>query len=280
MNWLVALQHRARLRQPDAPSVIVSNTPTAVFIDDNNSDFFDNADLLESGRRHRVQMSASSRRVALLRTSNRMLALFVVLMTVLVLTGAVAWWLHSPSSSSLGAGAAWWQRFFAEHTFAPSVAVAVAASDDSFSSIPRFPAATVDVAANPWHDTLPAGMCENTKQGRLLVTDEHGYVCATSDLDLSRPGCCLPPVQTGFERFSCETCDPHLGCCQTYEFCVSCCLGSENRAPVDALRRVAGDTSRRAARLCRRVPHIVAQHHRHATVQRTQQALFRNCATQ
>jgi hypothetical protein len=274
MNWLVALQNRARLRQPESPInttvLIESNTinsnHTIININNNTTfiDDFDSVDLLESGRRR-------LRRAVTLRTSNRMLFLFVLLMSLLLVAGATAWWLHSPSSASLGSSAAWWQRFFAEHSIVVVAnSVAMATLSDSFAPSPSAPAAA---------PTLPANMCENTKQGRLLVTDEHGYVCATTDLDLTRPGCCLPPVQTGFERFSCETCDPHLGCCQTYEFCVSCCLGSENRAQwtrCDAWRATRAPS-------CASVPPCAAHRRsasRPAPVQGTQQTLFRNCATQ
>lgn len=194
MDWLLALQNRARLRQPAIDDAL---------------------DLMESaGRRARHSASLGP-------SLDRLLVVFVVLMTAFLFIGASAWWLHSPSSASLVASAAWWQRYFAAH---------VADSD-------VVPAAAGVSLTN----STASVQCENTKQGRFLVTDERGFVCATTALDASRPGCCLPPIDTGFERFSCETCDTSLGCCSTYEFCVACCLGPQNKAPVDALRRVAGD---------------------------------------
>ena len=62
--------------------------------------------------------------------------------------------------------------------------------------------------------------------------DEKGYICAR--YEVLPNGCCNIEVeQTAMvsssvpsstkTRFSCETCNPQ-GCCEIYEYCVSCCL--------------------------------------------------------
>lgn len=74
---------------------------------------------------------------------------------------------------------------------------------------------------------------EITFQGKVLIVDEHGVVCARHEL-LSN-GCCSreqkqpskaeETVVTAVlkERYSCKTCNAQ-GCCAIYEYCVSCCL--------------------------------------------------------
>ncbi|CAM0875000.1 unnamed protein product [Alopecurus aequalis] len=62
-------------------------------------------------------------------------------------------------------------------------------------------------------------MCRRTVQGRHLISDDNGYVCSALSVDpWSR---CCP--RTG-ERFSCQGCNLDLQCCNSYEYCVSCCL--------------------------------------------------------
>jgi hypothetical protein len=165
-------------------------------------------------------VSATRRLVALMAT--------FALLTLVSVSGAVVWWLHAPSSVAVDTGLVWWQRLFLEH-----------AEKASF--------------AHSAGDFEVPNSCTNTVQGRELVTDDQGFVCAASALDASRPGCCLPPAQTGFERFSCESCDAHVGCCTTYEFCVSCCLGPSNRAPIAALTQAhsAAQSLQVCAALCR-----------------------------
>ncbi|KAL2748356.1 SREBP regulating protein isoform X1 [Vespula maculifrons] len=75
--------------------------------------------------------------------------------------------------------------------------------------------------------------CRNSVQGKVLIVDEHGVVCARHEL-LSN-GCCSreqkqpskaeETVVTAVlkERYSCKTCNAQ-GCCAIYEYCVSCCL--------------------------------------------------------
>ncbi|KAJ4967671.1 hypothetical protein NE237_014372 [Protea cynaroides] len=61
--------------------------------------------------------------------------------------------------------------------------------------------------------------CRNTVQGRYLLSDDNGHVCDALSVDpWSR---CCPG--TG-EQFSCHGCNFVSLCCNSYEYCVSCCL--------------------------------------------------------
>ncbi|KAH9301845.1 hypothetical protein KI387_013428, partial [Taxus chinensis] len=61
--------------------------------------------------------------------------------------------------------------------------------------------------------------CKNTIQGRHFLADDHGYVCGVLSIN-PFSGCC---PQTS-EQFSCQGCNLSSQCCDSYEFCVSCCL--------------------------------------------------------
>ncbi|KAK0174655.1 hypothetical protein PV327_010405 [Microctonus hyperodae] len=73
--------------------------------------------------------------------------------------------------------------------------------------------------------------CRNSIQGKSLIVDERGYVCARQDV--LPMGCCKEHQDITSEnndktivkreRYSCETCNAQ-GCCAIYEYCVSCCL--------------------------------------------------------
>ncbi|KAL0382835.1 UNVERIFIED_CONTAM: hypothetical protein Scaly_0570800 [Sesamum calycinum] len=61
--------------------------------------------------------------------------------------------------------------------------------------------------------------CRTTVQGRFFLTDDNGHVCDAFSVDpLSR--CC--PGEG--DQFSCQGCNLVSQCCNSYEFCVSCCL--------------------------------------------------------
>lgn len=62
--------------------------------------------------------------------------------------------------------------------------------------------------------------CHNTIQGRKLVTDDSGSICARHDV--LRNGCCRS-TRT-IDRLSCGMCRTDVQCCRSYEYCVSCCL--------------------------------------------------------
>lgn len=61
--------------------------------------------------------------------------------------------------------------------------------------------------------------CNNTVQGRYLLSDSRGYVC--SNMEVSPATACCPE---GGEQYSCQGCNMVTQCCDSYEYCVSCCL--------------------------------------------------------
>ncbi|KAG7202109.1 hypothetical protein KM043_004778 [Ampulex compressa] len=74
--------------------------------------------------------------------------------------------------------------------------------------------------------------CRNSVQGKVLIVDERGVVCARREV--LPDGCCGPDQKhlaknendvrsMKLERYSCKTCNVQ-GCCSIYEYCVSCCL--------------------------------------------------------
>ncbi|XP_075290742.1 SREBP regulating gene protein isoform X2 [Opisthocomus hoazin] len=65
-----------------------------------------------------------------------------------------------------------------------------------------------------------SNQCRNSVQGKLLITDELGYICERKDLLVN--GCCNVNVPST-KLHSCDSCLPN-GCCSVYEYCVSCCL--------------------------------------------------------
>ncbi|XP_048333558.2 uncharacterized protein LOC107422037 [Ziziphus jujuba] len=66
---------------------------------------------------------------------------------------------------------------------------------------------------------LEKQFCRNTVQGRYLLSDDNGHVCDALSVDpVSR---CCP--EKG-DKFSCQGCDLLSQCCNSYEYCVSCCL--------------------------------------------------------
>ncbi|XP_053329268.1 SREBP regulating gene protein [Spea bombifrons] len=62
--------------------------------------------------------------------------------------------------------------------------------------------------------------CRNSVQGKMLITDDLGYVCERKELLAN--GCCNINIAST-RRYSCDSCLAN-GCCSVYEFCVSCCL--------------------------------------------------------
>nr|DAD25455.1 TPA_asm: hypothetical protein HUJ06_026919 [Nelumbo nucifera] len=77
----------------------------------------------------------------------------------------------------------------------------------------QFPARNFAISLQEKH------ICRTTVQGRYLLSDDNGHVCDALSVDpWSR---CCP--QTG-EKFSCQGCNHLSQCCNSYEFCVSCCL--------------------------------------------------------
>lgn len=69
-------------------------------------------------------------------------------------------------------------------------------------------------------------MCRNTVQGFATLVDDRGRTCARDELDYAT-GCCPNATDTAAQvpQYSCGGCDlSTVGCCSTYEQCVSCCL--------------------------------------------------------
>ncbi|XP_027166347.1 uncharacterized protein LOC113766344 [Coffea eugenioides] len=61
--------------------------------------------------------------------------------------------------------------------------------------------------------------CRTTVQGRYLLSDDNGHVCDALSVD-PKSRCC--PIRG--EQFSCHGCNLVSQCCNSYEYCVSCCL--------------------------------------------------------
>ncbi|WVZ86585.1 hypothetical protein U9M48_033340 [Paspalum notatum var. saurae] len=74
-------------------------------------------------------------------------------------------------------------------------------------------------------------ICRSTVQGRYLISDHNGYVC--SAFSINPWSHCCP--ETG-DRFSCQGCKLDLQCCNTYEYCVSCCLNPSKTKKEDVLK--------------------------------------------
>ncbi|KAG0529543.1 hypothetical protein BDA96_05G107600 [Sorghum bicolor] len=71
----------------------------------------------------------------------------------------------------------------------------------------------------------------STVQGRHLISDDNGYVC--SALSINPWSHCCP---TTGDRFSCQGCKLDLQCCNSYEYCVSCCLNPSKIKKEDVLK--------------------------------------------
>jgi hypothetical protein len=94
--------------------------------------------------------------------------------------------------------------------------------------------------------------CKNSFQGRHLISDSRGYTCARGDIHHTN-GCCNHFINDAMEKkvgqpnasdiddmlykedanqksitlmkqFDCSNCNLQVGCCQEYEYCISCCL--------------------------------------------------------
>ncbi|KAK1270052.1 hypothetical protein QJS04_geneDACA014171 [Acorus gramineus] len=74
-------------------------------------------------------------------------------------------------------------------------------------------------------------ICRTTVQGRYLLSDHNGYVCSARSID-PWSHCC---PKTG-EQFSCQGCNLPSQCCNSYEYCVSCCLNPSQTDKENALK--------------------------------------------
>ncbi|EFA82354.1 cGMP-specific phosphodiesterase [Heterostelium album PN500] len=100
--------------------------------------------------------------------------------------------------------------------------------------------------------------CRNTVQGTKFIADDQGFNCLRSEVD--KNGCCIVNNNNNnsnnnnstdnnnnnkinqynsdiFKRFSCYGCSNKFHCCNEYELCVSCCMGSDK---VPILEEVLG----------------------------------------
>ncbi|KAI9081770.1 hypothetical protein K1719_036032 [Acacia pycnantha] len=73
--------------------------------------------------------------------------------------------------------------------------------------------------------------CKTTVQGRYFLSDDNGYVCNALSVD-SQSRCC-PEIE---EKFPCHGCNLLSRCCNSYEYCVSCCLNPARTNKEDALK--------------------------------------------
>lgn len=76
------------------------------------------------------------------------------------------------------------------------------------------------VQFNLGNSSHPSNQCRNSVQGKEFLTDELGYVCERKNLLAN--GCCDVKVPST-KQYCCEGCLVS-GCCEVYEYCVSCCL--------------------------------------------------------
>ncbi|KAI5716162.1 hypothetical protein M8J76_001920 [Diaphorina citri] len=67
-----------------------------------------------------------------------------------------------------------------------------------------------------WHDENrnDTATCRNSVQGKLIIADDRGYVCARDLVQSS--GCCTTTLES--PQYPCDTCNTE-GCCVTYEYC-------------------------------------------------------------
>ncbi|KAJ7309626.1 hypothetical protein JRQ81_007680 [Phrynocephalus forsythii] len=86
------------------------------------------------------------------------------------------------------------------------------------------------------NNSQPSNQCRNSVQGKLLITDELGYICERKAVLTN--GCCNVEAP-GTKQHSCDSCLPS-GCCSVYEACVSCCLQPNKKQLLeDFLKRAA-----------------------------------------
>lgn len=80
--------------------------------------------------------------------------------------------------------------------------------------------------------------CRNSIQGKVLITDDKGYVCFRSNV--LPTGCCDVAV-VSTQQYSCETCQNN-GCCMIYEYCISCCLHPDKKVLLQGILGKASET--------------------------------------
>lgn len=86
------------------------------------------------------------------------------------------------------------------------------------STLPLNEIPNADLANPGLLSSLFGSGCLNTKQGVQLLSDNYGAVCHRHDVNSD--GCCARYI----DRYSCKTCREELKCCESFEYCVSCCV--------------------------------------------------------
>jgi hypothetical protein len=118
--------------------------------------------------------------------------------------------------------------------------------------------------------------CHNTVQGRKLVTDDAGAICARQNV--LKNGCCRS-TQT-IDRLSCGMCRTDIQCCRSYEYCVSCCLSKlpdsdhATESIENAPHRYSFHSFDKCLHLCRTSSRSI----KHGNMYRT--AVLRHCYTE
>ncbi|KAI5694906.1 hypothetical protein M8J75_007484 [Diaphorina citri] len=90
-----------------------------------------------------------------------------------------------------------------------------------------------------WHDENrnDTATCRNSVQGKLIIADDRGYVCARDLVQSS--GCCTTTLES--PQYPCDTCNTE-GCCVTYEYCVACCLDPGKKELLEKVLHVESAT--------------------------------------
>lgn len=75
---------------------------------------------------------------------------------------------------------------------------------------------------NYTNNDITSQLCRHTVSGIRYVTDSRGYVCKRNQL--LNNGCCDTQYIDNDNNNQCSTCDSTLQCCESYEYCISCCI--------------------------------------------------------
>eukprot|EP00760_Papus_ankaliazontas_P038216 PhM_4_TR897/c0_g1_i1/m.78898 len=98
---------------------------------------------------------------------------------------------------------------------------------------------------------MPEGVlsdeCRHTLSGPEWVTDDRGYICRKSHIDV-HTGCCRTDASYLTDgalrpRHTCDSCLLDKHCCSDYEGCVACCMSPRND---DVARRGYRDRSQQS----------------------------------
>lgn len=135
-----------------------------------------------------------------------------------------------------------------------------------------------DAIAGPLDPMSVYARCHNTRQGRKLVTDDAGAICARQNVLPN--GCCRS--SSVIDTQSCAMCRTDVQCCRSYEYCVSCCLAAlptddraeDNRESSGAPARFSFHSFDKCLHLCRTSSRSI----KHGNVYKT--AVLKHCYTE